>query len=131
MERLACKAMLTCLGWSNSVSSSMYDEQLINSIDKFRSPDDESFKTLCKVLRRPRGVTSTGEPDPGVKVNTRAESNSMLDVYFIKHQDRFSRDVIFINLTLAGVRKLASQREMEEDSTEGSIATPKVQTTIG
>ena len=51
----------------------------------------------------------------------------MLDEVNSKHQDRFSRDVIFINLTLAGVRKLTGQREMEEYATEGSITTPKVQ----
>ena len=41
----------------------------------------------------------------------------MLAVYFVKHRYRVSRDVTFRNVTLAGVRKLASQNEMEEDAT--------------
>ena len=77
--------MLNRLGWSDATSSSMYDEQSINSIDKFRSLDDESVKTLCKVLRQPGGVAANGDPDPGVKVDARAESNLMIDAYLIKH----------------------------------------------
>ena len=52
----------------------------------------------------------------------------MLAVYFIKHRDRVSIDVTFINLVLAGVRKPTSQGEMEEYSTEGSIINPTVNT---
>ena len=96
----------------------MYKKQAIDSIKAFRYLDNESVKTLCKVLRRPGGVTETSDPDPGVKVNARAESNLMLDVYFINHRDRVSRDVNFRNVMLAWVRKLARQREIEEDSTE-------------
>ena len=61
-------------------------------------------------------------------MNARAESNLILDVYFVKHQDRVSRDVTFINLMLAVVGKLFDQREMEEDSTEVSVTNPKVHT---
>ena len=85
MERLDCKSMLTRLGWIDAASSSMYDKQAIKSIDEFRLMDNESVKTLCKFLRRPGGVMGTGDPDPGVKVNARAESNLMLNVYLIKH----------------------------------------------
>ena len=106
----------------------MYDNQAINSIDEFRSLYDESVKNICKLLRRPGGVTETGDPDPSFKVNARAEINLMLAVYFAKHQDRVSRDVTFRNVTLSGVRKPAGQREMEEDATEGSVTTPKVHT---
>ena len=73
------------LGWINAASSLVYDEQAINSIDKFRPLDDESVKTLCKVLRQPGGVAANGDPDPGVKVDARAESNLMIDAYLIKH----------------------------------------------
>ena len=51
-------------------------------------------------------------------MNARSESNLILAVYFIKHRYRVSRDVNFRNVMLAWVRKLASQREIEEDSTE-------------
>ena len=47
---------------------------------------------------------------------------------YIKHRDRVSIDVTFRNVTLAGVRKLAVKREMEEDAVEGSVTTPKVHT---
>ena len=118
--------MLTRLGWNNYASSLMYNNQEINSIEKFRYLDDESVKTICKVLRRPGCVTATGALDPGVKVNARDQSNLMLDVYFINNRYRVSRDVTFRNVTLAGVRKFSSQREMEEYATEGSVATPMV-----
>ena len=62
-------------------------------------------------------------------MNARAESNLMLAMYFINHQDRFSRYVTFRNVKLAGVRKLSGQHEMEEDAIEGSVTTPKVHTT--
>ena len=61
-------------------------------------------------------------------MNTRAESNLMLAVYFIKNQDRVSRDVTFGDVTLAGVMKLSGKCEMEEYAMEGSIATLTVQT---
>ena len=85
MEWLACKAMLIRLGFSNATSLSIYDDQAINSIDEFRYLDDGSVKTLCKVLRQPGGVAANGDPDPGVKVDARAESNLMIDAYLIKH----------------------------------------------
>ena len=52
----------------------------------------------------------------------------MLAVYFMKHQDRVSRYVTFRNVKIAGVRKIACQREMGEDSTEVSVTNPKVHT---
>ena len=61
-------------------------------------------------------------------MNARAEINLILDVYFVKHKDRVSRDVTFINLMLAVVGKLFDQREMEEDSTEGLVTTPTIHT---
>ena len=79
-------------------------------------------------MHQPGGVTTTGDPDPGVNVNARAESNLILHVNFIKHRDRVSRYVTFRNVTLAGVRKLSGQFEMEEDATEGSITTPNIHT---
>ena len=69
---------------------------------------------------------ATGDPEPDAKVNARAESNVMLAEYFVKHRDRVSRDVTFRNMTFTGARKLAGQHEMEEDATEGSVKTPKV-----
>ena len=128
MERLVCKAMLKRLGWIDAVSSSMYDYQAINYIYNFRSLKNESVKTLCKVMRRPGFFTATGYLEPGAKVNSRAYNNLMLAVYFIIHRDRVSRDVTFMNVTLAGVRKLSDQREMEEDATEGSVTNPNVHT---
>ena len=128
MDRADCKAMLTRLGWNDDASSSMYDDQAINSIDKFRYLDDESVKTLCKVLCRPWGATTTIATKPGVKVNARAASNLILTVYLIKHQDRVYIDVAFRNVTLEGVRKLSGQHEMEEDSMEVSVTTPTVHT---
>ena len=61
-------------------------------------------------------------------MNTRAESNLILAVYFIKNQDRVSRDVTFGDMTLVGVMKLSGKCEMEEYAMEGSIATLRVQT---
>ena len=126
VDQADCKTMLTRLGWKNSASPLMYDNHTISSINEFKSLDNGSVKTLCKVLRRPRCVTATGALDPGVKVNARDQSNLMLDVYLIKNQYRVSRDVTFRNVTLSGVRKFSSQREMEEYATEGSVATPMV-----
>ena len=77
---MACKAMLTCLGWNNAESSSMYNNQVIKSIGEFRSLDDESVKTICKVLRRPGSFMATGAPDPCIRVNTRSESNLLIAV---------------------------------------------------
>ena len=104
----------------------MCGDQAINSIDKFISLGYESFKTLYKVLLRPGGVTETHALEPGFKINARAYIDLMLAVYFINHQYRFSRYITFINLMFAGVRKLASLFEMEEDATEGYVTTPTV-----
>ena len=80
MEWLACKAMLIRLGCSNATSLSIYDDQTINSIDEFRSLYNDSVKNICKVMHQPGYVTATSDPDPGVKVNARAESNLMISV---------------------------------------------------
>ena len=61
-------------------------------------------------------------------MNAKAESNLMLDMYLVKHRDTVSRYVTFRNVTLAGVRKLAGQREMEEYATEYSFTDSKVNT---
>ena len=58
----------------------MYNDQVINSINEFRSLDNESVENICKVLRRPRSIMATVAPDPGVHLNTRDESNLMLAV---------------------------------------------------
>ena len=71
---------------------------------------------------------ATVAPDPCVKVNAIADSNLMLSVYLIKHRYRVSIDVTFVDVTLAEVMKLAGQREINKDSTEGSVATPTVHT---
>ena len=70
----------------------------------------------------------TGATDQGAKINKRAESTLMLAVYFIKHQNLVSRDVVFRNVTLSGVKKLTGQRKMEEVAMEVSITTLMVHT---
>ena len=80
MEQADCKSMLTRLGWNDAASSSIYGDQTINSIDEFRSLDNDSVKTLCKVLHCTGGVTKTIALYPGVKVNARAESNLIFAV---------------------------------------------------
>ena len=62
MEEAACKSMLTLLGWNDAASSSMYENQAINYIDKFIFLGNYSVKTICNFMRRPGGVMTTGEP---------------------------------------------------------------------
>ena len=64
--------MIIRIGWNDAISSSMYEKHVIKSIDEFRSLDDDSVKTLCKVLLQPGGVTETGDPYPGVKAKSRS-----------------------------------------------------------
>ena len=128
MERAIYKTILTLLRWKDITSSSMYDDWVINSIDEFKSLDDESVRNFCKVLRLYVGVTSNGAPDPGVKVNARSESNFMFAVLFIKHEDRVSRDITFRNVPFAGVMKFSNQLEMDKYDMEGSVITPRVNT---
>ena len=72
MATVAIRAALVRLGFSASASTSITDQQDIDSIEELRILTDMDTESLCKVLRRPGGliaVAGVDVPNPGTNVS--------------------------------------------------------------
>lgn len=117
-EAASIRTMLERMGFTPDAATLITGDQGIDSVDELRTLDDDKASNLCRVLRRPGGTNAAGVADPGTKVSARAEDNLKLAVYYVKHQDRVSRNVNVGSITLAAVRKLVKQRETENSHTD-------------
>ena len=88
---VAMRAMFERMGFTNTAAILLTDEQGIDALLEVRNLEDANIENLCKVLRRPGGQNTSGNPDPGVKVSVRAEENLKLASYYCRHQERVSR----------------------------------------
>ena len=123
---VAIRAMFERMGFSVAAASLLTDEQGIDSLTEVRSMEDANIENLCKVLRRPGGQNTSGNPDPGVKVSVRAEENLKLAAYYCRHQVRVSRVTSTASITLSNVRRLSKQRDLEKVKFTGTREPPTV-----
>ena len=74
-------AALQRLGFSSQAATDIMGDQGIDSLEELRVLDDKEVESLCKVVRKPGGPTSTA----GTTVSLRAEANLKLVVYYLKY----------------------------------------------
>ena len=97
---VAMRAMFERMRFTNAAASLLTDDQGIDTLIEVRNMEDANIENLCKVLRRPGGQNTSGNPDPGVKVSVRAEENLKLAAYYCRHQERVSRPTSIASITL-------------------------------
>lgn len=123
---VAMRAMFERMGFTNTAAILLTDEQGIDTLLEVRNLKDANIENLCKVLRRPGGQNTSGNPDPGVKVSIRAEENLKLASYYCRHQERVSRPTSIPSITLSEVRKLSKQRDLEKVKSTDTRQPPTV-----
>ena len=85
--------------------------QGIHSIKDFGQLNDESFKTLCKVLHRPVGTVTVGGAqmfDNVVAILAMSKTNFQGMVHFIRHYDRIAGVIVPSYITLCESAKYVS-----------------------
>ena len=123
---VAMRAMFERMGFTNAAASLLTDDQGIDTLIEVRNMEDANIENLCKVLRRPGGQNTSGNPDPGVKVSVRAEENLKLAAYYCRHQERVSRPTSIASITLSNVRALTKLRNIEKQPVKNTSEHPTV-----
>jgi len=75
----------------------------------YQGIDDKEVESLCKVVRKPGGPTSTA----GTTVSLRAEANLKLAVYYLKYLERTSRQANASSITLVNVKSFRAHKQWE------------------
>ena len=120
------RAMFERMGFTNAAASLLTDDQGIDTLIEVRNMEDANIENLFKVLRRPGGQNTSGNPDPGVKVSVRAEENLKLAAYYCRHQERVSRPPSIASITLSNVRALIKLRNIEKQPVKNTSEHPTV-----
>ena len=102
-------AALQRLVFSAQAATDIMGDQGIDCLDELRVPDDKEVESLCKVVRRPGGSTST----TGTTESLWAEANLKLAVFYLKYLERTSRQADASNITLANVRSYRAHKQWE------------------
>ncbi len=87
--------------------------QNLSVLDDFLQLEDKDVETLCRVIRWPGGVNAAGNQNQGMQVSAMAKANLKRMCYELRHHTRFSRPVVWADITLLSVRALSAQAEME------------------
>ena len=114
-ELASIRTMLDRIGFIAVARDEITGDQGIDPLDELRTLDNSMVENLCRVIRRPGGTVG-GAADPGIKVSARAEENLKLAIYYIKHQDQVSRDVVIGSITLTNIRVLSNQHHTEKNT---------------
>ena len=122
---ISIRAMLQRVGFSAAAATYITDNQGLDTLDEMKILTDTEVENLCKVIRRPGGVIpnpAAGQagvpaevPNHGLQVPLRAENNLKLACYFLRYQERTSRAVTPVDVTLVNIRKLRDLRDYEND----------------
>ena len=102
---VSIKAMLDRIGFTPEDQDRTYDitHQGIQSIADFGQLNEESLKTLCKVLHINGGKVTVGGAqvvDNGVAISEMDETNLQGMVYLISHYGRIARLIVQSNISL-------------------------------
>ena len=60
----AIRIMLVRMGFTADAANLITGDQGIDSVNELRTLDNDKASNLCRVLRRPGGVTAAGAADP-------------------------------------------------------------------
>jgi hypothetical protein len=109
--------ILVRLGLSTAAAGYLTRDAGVSSLEEIAYLDVDEVEVLIKHLNRAGGSTTVGtgataatSPHAGYAVYTRAESNSKLCVFYLKHQERVSRDPTAGVITLTLVRGYQTSR---------------------
>jgi len=109
------------MGFDQDAAVYMTDVQGLDALDEYRSMTDDEALNICRVLRKPGGMT--GQPPvqhPGFAVSTRVERNLKLMCYLLRYGERTSRTIAPDRITIDLVRLMKAQREKEENHMDAS-----------
>ena len=127
---LSVRNMLQRMGLSMEAATEVVNVngQNLSVLEDFLQLEDKDVETLCRVIRRPGGVNAAGNQNQGMQVSAMAEANLKRMCYQLRHHTRVSRPVVWADITLASVRALSAQAEMEashKDPTTLPVMDPK------
>ena len=118
MANVAMRSAFQRLGFSIEAATRITDTQGIDSVEELQLLTDSDVENLCKALKRPGGtiqVAGANQPDPGVQVSLRAETNLKLACYFLRHRIRTSRVSHAQDITIANTRSVREMKLTEEN----------------
>jgi predicted ribosome quality control (RQC) complex YloA/Tae2 family protein len=120
----ALRLAYTRMGFSAAMAAYITQEQGINTLDELRNLEDKAVERLCQALKKPGGTIPNPNagaqgalaqiPNPGYNVSIKAEENLKLAAYFVRHQQRISRPVSALMITIDSVRGLKELKAAEE-----------------
>ena len=127
---LSVRNMLQRMGLSMEAATEVVNVngQNLSVLEDFLQLEDKDVEILCRVIRRPGGVNAAGNQNQGMQVSAMAEANLKRMCYQLRHHTRVSRPVVWADITLASVRALSAQAEMEashKDPTTLPVMDPK------
>jgi hypothetical protein len=131
------RQLLVRMRFTNAAADLIVGEQGVDQLSEIKILTDDEIESLCKVVRRPGGTLPNpnaavaGEPATiparGESISMIAESNLKLASYFLRHQERISRTVVYADVTLDGVRALRDLKQYEKDHVDPT-AEPTIDT---
>jgi hypothetical protein len=111
--------MLQRIGFIAAASQVLVDEQGMDTLAEIQLLTDDEIENLCKVVRQPGGTIPGPNPgdapvnNSGTPVNLRADNYLKLFAFFLRHQDRVSRDTNVANVTLDTIRTVRELRDFK------------------
>ena len=102
----------------NGAAASIVDAngQDLNNLDDFVVMDDDMVRRLCDTLRRPGGIdVANNQPDRGVPVSVKAETNLKLMCFYLRYMRDVQRPVTPNMITLASIGILREFRTLEKE----------------
>ena len=95
------------------------DEQSLNYFDEIKLLSDDKIESLCRIIRRPGGMIPGPNPcdapvnNPGTPVNLCVENHLKLLAFFLRHQERVSRQFAAADIALDTTRAFRVLRGFE------------------
>jgi hypothetical protein len=130
-DHAATRALLQRLRFTIAASTTIVNDQGIDSLAELEILSDEDAEGLCKVVRRPGGSVPNpnaggiGQPPTipaaGENVSMMAEANLKLCGYFLRHQKRIGRTADYVAVTLDAVRQMKDLKESEKDHVDPTV----------
>ena len=118
------KAMWERMGYSNTVATAIETAFGYTSLDEVCEliSEEDAASMLVKTIRR--WEDSTGNKP--YQVTMRAEINTARMLFFLAHMERTSRSVTPADITVANVKSLDFQRQVEKDHDSSAVEVPKI-----
>ena len=112
----AIGSVYTRYGFSEAAAAAIVNEQGIGTLEEIRFLKYTEIESLCKVVRRPGGAIAgagVGQvvANPGIPVSLRAEKSLKLAVYWIRQQEKVTRDVTPADIVMDVFRSICEVRD--------------------